>query len=111
MKKEQRVRRRNRIRAKISGTSVCPRLAVYKSNRFISAQIIDDVTGTTLGASHSKTMKGKNLMEKATAVGKDIATLAGTKKITKVVFDRGGFSYTGAIKAVAEGARSGGLIF
>ncbi len=110
-KTEQRIRRKARIRAKISGTKEMPRLSVFKSNRYISAQIIDDGSSVTLASSHSKTAKGKTLLEKSVGVGSDIAAQAKAKKITKVVFDRGGFRYTGAVKAVAEGAREGGLIF
>lgn len=110
-KTAQRIRRKLRIRAKISGTETRPRLAVFKSNMHVSAQLIDDTKGITLVSSHSKTMKGKTLSEKAFAVGKDIATKAKAKKIDAVVFDRGGFMYTGNIKAVAEGAREGGLTF
>lgn len=110
-KTAQRIRRKLRIRAKISGTETRPRLAVFKSNMHVSAQLIDDTKGITLVSAHSKTMKGKTLSEKAFAVGKDIATKAKAKKIDAVVFDRGGFMYTGNIKAVAEGAREGGLTF
>lgn len=110
-KTEQRERRKKRIRAKIFGTAIAPRLSVFKSNAHISAQLIDDTSGTTLAASHSKVVKGKTLMEKAKAVGLDIAEKAKAKKISKAVFDRGGFSYTGKVRAIAEGAREGGLIF
>jgi len=108
---EQRTRRHSRIRAKISGTSEIPRLSVFKSNRYISAQLIDDEKGVTLAASHSKEVKGKTLLEKSALVGKDIAGKAVAKKIKKVVFDRGGFFYTGCVKALADGAREGGLEF
>ncbi len=111
VKTEQRERRKKRIRAKISGTATRPRLSVFKSNAHISAQLIDDVLGVTVAASHSKVVKGKTLMEKATALGQDIAEKALAKKITMVVFDRGGYSYTGKVKAIAEGARQGGLTF
>jgi len=110
-KTEQRIRRKARIRAKISGTKETPRLAVFKSNRHISVQLIDDISNTTLASAHSKTAKGKTLLEKSANVGAEIATAAKAKKITKVVFDRGGFQYTGAVKEVAEGARKGGLKF
>lgn len=110
-KTAQRIRRKLRIRAKISGTETRPRLAVFKSNMHVSAQLIDDTKGITLVSAHSKTMKGKTLSEKAFAVGKEIASKAKAKKIEAVVFDRGGFMYTGNIKAVAEGAREGGLTF
>ena len=111
IKKEKRVRRHTRIRVKISGTPDMPRLAIFKSNRYISAQLIDDTTATTLAAVHSKNAKGKTLLEKSANLGAEIATLAKAKKITKAVFDRGGFKYVGCVKAVADGAREGGLTF
>lgn len=110
-KKEKRVRRHTRIRAKVSGTAEKPRLAVFKSNRYISAQLIDDQSNVTLASSHSREVKGKSMTEKAQLVGEAIATKAKAKKITTVVFDRGGFIYTGNIKALADGARAGGLKF
>ena len=110
-KTAQRIRRKLRIRAKISGTETRPRLSVFKSNAHISAQLINDVTGVTLAASHSKIVSGKTLMEKSKAVGLDIAAKAKAKKISLAVFDRGGYSYTGNVKAIADGAREGGLEF
>ena len=110
-KTQQRTRRKLRIRAKISGTETKPRLAVFKSNKHISAQLIDDTKGLTLAASHSRDVKGKTLTEKAFAVGSTIASTAKAKKIETVVFDRGGFIYAGNVKAVADGARDGGLVF
>ncbi len=110
-KKEKRARRHIRIRAKISGTSVMPRLSVFKSNKHISAQLIDDVQNVTLASVHSRESSGKTLMDKATEIGGMIAKKAATKKVTQVVFDRGGFIYTGIVKALADGARSGGLKF
>jgi len=110
-KTEQRSRRRKRIRAKMFGTADKPRLSVFKSNTAISAQLIDDTKGVTLAAAHSKVAAGKTLMEKAASVGKDIAVKALAKKITTVVFDRGGYSYTGNVRRVADGARQGGLQF
>lgn len=104
-------RRRKRIRAKISGTAECPRLSIYKSNTAMYAQLIDDDKGVTLVAASSKGMKGKKKTEAAAAVGGEIAKLAKAKKISKVVFDRGGFIYTGRVKALADGAREGGLKF
>jgi len=103
--------RHNRIRAKISGTSEMPRLCVYKSNTSIYGQIIDDAKGITLAAFSADKAKGKTMLEKSAAAGKEIAKLAIEKKISKVVFDRGGFIYTGKIKAFADGAREGGLKF
>lgn len=106
-----RIRTRNRIRAKISGTSSMPRLSVFKSNTAISAQIIDDTKAVTIVSAHSREVKGKGMTEKAQLVGKLIAEKAKAKKIEKVVFDRGGFIYTGNVKALADGARDGGLKF
>jgi large subunit ribosomal protein L18 len=106
-----RIRTRNRIRAKISGTSSMPRLSVFKSNTSISAQIIDDTKSQTLASAHSREVKGKTMMEKAALVGKLVAEKAKAKKVEKVVFDRGGFVYTGNVKALAEGAREAGLKF
>lgn len=106
-----RMRRHNRIRAKISGTEAIPRLAIFRSARFITAQLIDDTKGITLvSASDMKVKKGAKL-ERATTVGTEIATLAKAKKIEKVVFDRGGFLYAGRVKALADAARAGGLTF
>ncbi len=108
---EKRTRRHTKIRSTISGTSEKPRLAVYKSNKHISVQLIDDVKATTIASAHSREVKGKTMMEKATLVGESIAVKALAKKIVNVVFDRGGFIYTGNVKAVADGARKGGLKF
>lgn len=111
-KKEQRQRRRNRIRAKVSGTASIPRLAVFKSIKYIYAQLIDDEAGVTLASSTSLAIKGKeNKTAKAAAVGTEIAKKAAEKNISKVVFDRGGYVYTGRVKALADGAREGGLKF
>jgi large subunit ribosomal protein L18 len=109
-KKEQRERRHRRVRAQISGTATRPRLAVYKSNRFISAQLIDDTAGNTLASSHGRAYKG-SLSVQAAAVGKAIAEAAKSKGISAVVFDRGGYNYGGQVKAVAEAAREGGIAF
>ena len=106
-KTQQRERRHGRIRAQVSGTPECPRLAVFRSNKYISVQLIDDTTGTTLGAATSKGAKDTS----AKAVGKEIAEAAKQKNITSVVFDRGGFLYTGKVAELAEGAREGGLTF
>ena len=111
VKKAQRTRRHARIRAKIFGTKEAPRLSVFKSNRHISAQLIDDVNNVTIASSHSRDVKGKNMMEKSALVGEAIAKAAGAKKIKSVVFDRGGFIYTGNVQALADGARKGGLKF
>ena len=104
-------RRKARTRAKINGTAERPRLAVFKSHKYIYAQIIDDTKGHTLASSDSRTAKGKTPVEKAKEVGRDIAVKAKAAKITKIVFDRGGYVYTGKIKMVADAAREGGLEF
>lgn len=109
-KKFNRERRHARIRAVVSGTPERPRLAVTRSNKYIAAQLIDDSTGTTLVSAHGKTLGG-SMAEQAQKVGETIATLAKEKKIEKVVFDRGGYLFMGHIKAVADAARNGGLIF
>ena len=95
-------RRHKRIRATVSGTAEKPRLSVFRSNKFIYAQLIDDVLGHTFAQASGADAK---------TVGVDLAKKAKTAKITKVVFDRGGYLYTGKIKAVADAAREGGLIF
>ena len=111
IKKEKRIRRHTRIRAKIFGTGEVPRLSVFKSNKHISAQIIDDINSKTLASAHSREVKGKTMMEKSEKVGMAVAEKAQALKIKKVVFDRGGFIYTGNVKALADGARKGGLQF
>lgn len=110
-KTEKRNVRHKRIRSEVVGTAEKPRLAVFRSNTKIYAQIIDDSTGRTLaGASDVKIEKGSK-MERAIAVGKEIAEKAKSQKIEKVVFDRGGFLYAGRIKALADSARDNGLKF
>lgn len=111
LKKDKRTRRHARIRARVQGTSERPRLAVFRSNRFIYAQLIDDSQGITLVSADSRTAQGKNSRERALEVGKLIATNAKQKGVEKVVFDRGGFQYKGVIAALAEGAREAGLSF
>jgi large subunit ribosomal protein L18 len=107
----KRVSRHNRIRAKVSGTAERPRLAVFRSNRFVYAQLIDDVAGKTIAAVDSRTQKGATLTERSTAIGTEMATKAKAAGVSVVVFDRGGFRYQGTIAALADGARSGGLVF
>ncbi len=108
-KKEKRIVRHKRIRARVSGTGDKPRLALFKSNRAVSVQLIDDSKGITIAsATSTKETKG-TLSEKGKAVGIAIAKAAAGKKITHAVFDRGGFLYAGVVKAVADGAREGGL--
>ena len=109
-KKELRDRRHNRVRAKINGTAARPRLAVYKSNKFISAQVIDDEAEKTLAAAHGSKFPG-SLSVQAAAVGKAVAEAAKKAGIDTVVFDRGGFEYGGQIKMVADAARENGLTF
>ena len=108
-----RVRRHERVRSKISGTPECPRLCLYRSNKNIEAQLIDDVNGKTLASSSSMALKlenGSNI-EAAKAVGNDIAKKALANKISKIVFDRSGYIYHGRVKALAEAAREAGLEF
>ena len=109
-KRESRTRRRIRVRAKVSGTSECPRLAIFKSNRFVSAQLIDDTKGHTIVAAHGRDTKGPQ-MAQAKAVGEAIAKAAKAAGITTIVFDRGGYRYTGQVKVLADAAREGGLTF
>ena len=108
-----RVRRHARVRRKISGTSEMPRLCLYRSNKNIEAQIIDDVKGITLVASSSMSLKLENggNIEAAAKVGEDIAKKALANKIEAVVFDRSGYIYHGRVKALAEAAREAGLKF
>jgi len=104
-------RRKARIRAKISGTAERPRLAIFKSHRYIYAQVIDDTAGRTLVSTDSRKVSGKTPVERASQVGVDIAAKAKAAKVTKVVFDRSGYLYAGKIKVVADAARKGGLEF
>ena len=110
---ETRVRRHKRVRTKISGTPECPRLCVFRSNAHIHVQIIDDVTQTTLVSASSVDMKLENggNVEAARLVGTEIAKRALEKNIKEVVFDRGGYVYTGRVQALAEAAREAGLEF
>ncbi|KPE50366.1 50S ribosomal protein L18 [Chryseobacterium indologenes] len=113
-KLEKRIRIKRRVRGKISGSSELPRLSVYKSNKEIYAQLIDDKNGTTL-ASASSREKGVDAKgtktEVSVAVGKAIAAKAIAAGIESIVFDRNGFVYHGRVKALADGAREGGLKF
>ena len=106
-----RIGRHNRLRHKVTGTALRPRLAVYRSNKSVYAQLIDDQAGKTLAAADSRKETKGTGVEKATLVGAAIAKAAKSAKIETVVFDRGGFQYIGIVKAVAEGAREGGLKF
>lgn len=113
VKKDGRIKRHARLRSKISGTPDCPRLSVYRANSHIHAQIIDDINGVTLAAASSVALKLNNggNIEGAKAIGAEIAKVAKSKNINKVVFDRGGCVYHGRVKALAEAARAGGLEF
>ena len=109
-----RLKRHKRVRAKISGTASRPRLAVYRSNAHIAAQVIDDVAGVTLvsASTHEKDFQGNGGNKVAArAVGKVLAERANAKGITEVVFDRGGYLYHGRVSELADGAREGGLKF
>jgi large subunit ribosomal protein L18 len=115
-KLEGRERRRVRIRKKVFGTAERPRLNVFRSAKHIYAQVVDDVKGATLVAASTlaKDVRGKlsgKKVEQAKAVGKALADACKAKNIEAVVFDRGGYRYHGRVKAVAEGAREGGLKF
>ena len=113
-RKFERVRRHKRVRTKISGTAERPRLCVYRSNSNLYVQIIDDVAGNTLVSASTldKEVKTKHAnKEAAKEVGALIAKRATAKKITDVVFDRGGYIYHGVVKELAEAAREGGLKF
>jgi large subunit ribosomal protein L18 len=110
----KRISKHERVRKKIKGTPDRPRLSVYRSLKYIYAQIIDDSTGFTLASASSLTIpeiKSGDTMSVAKKVGEQIADEAKKKNILSVVFDRGGYLYHGRIKALAEGARSGGLQF
>ena len=116
-KNQDRIKRHKRVRKHISGTPTCPRLCVYRSLNHIYAQIIDDTTSTTLVAASTmeaaiaKACDGKTKKEAATIVGKKLADKALAKGITAVVFDRGGYLYTGRVACLADGAREAGLKF
>jgi large subunit ribosomal protein L18 len=112
--REARLRRHRRVRKNVRGTAERPRLAVYRSNKGISAQLIDDLEGKTLAAASwlglAKSFKG-NKTEQAAEVGKALAAAAKQAGVESVVFDRGGNLYHGRVKALADGAREGGLNF
>jgi large subunit ribosomal protein L18 len=112
-KAESRKKIQLRIRSKISGSPVRPRLCVFRSNKGIYAQVIDDLNGKTVAAASSKDLKdfSGNKSEAATAVGKLVASKAKASGVETVVFDRGGYLYHGRVKSLADGAREGGLIF
>ncbi len=111
-KRQARMRRHRRVRSKVAGTAERPRLAVFRSNRGIFAQLIDDASGRTLAAAGWNSMKSSgSKTEQASAVGKALGQAAKKAGIESCVFDRGGYLYHGRVKALAEGAREEGLKF
>ena len=112
-KNKTRVIRHKRVRNKIAGTAECPRLDVYRSNKNIYAQVIDDVAGVTLASASTldKEVSKGTKTEQAVVVGKLVAERAVAKGISEVVFDRGGYLYHGRVKALADSARENGLKF
>jgi large subunit ribosomal protein L18 len=110
---QRRLKRRRRVRAKVHGTAVRPRIAVFRSNRGIFAQLIDDDAGRTLAAVNwtEGDLRSLKPMEQATKAGQLIAERAKAAGVESVVFDRGGYQYHGRVQALAEGAREGGLNF
>jgi large subunit ribosomal protein L18 len=110
---QQRLRRRRRVRAKVQGTAERPRLSVFRSNRGVSAQLIDDVAARTIVAVNwiEPDIKGLARMDQAKRVGELLAQRAKDAGVETCVFDRGGYQYHGRVKALAEGAREGGLAF
>ncbi|ADX69526.1 50S ribosomal protein L18 [Lactobacillus helveticus] len=113
-KNKLRLKRHKRIRGKISGTAERPRLSIFRSNKNIYAQLIDDVAGVTLASASSldeNVSEDATKVEQATAVGKAIAEAAKAKNISTVVFDRSGYLYHGRIQALADAARENGLDF
>jgi len=108
-----RLRRRRRVRAKVSGTAERPRISVFRSNRGISAQLVDDVAGHTIAAVNWTEAELRSLAsaERAKRAGELLAARATAAGIASAVFDRGGYQYHGQVKALAEGAREAGLVF
>jgi large subunit ribosomal protein L18 len=110
-KNQMRVQRHKRLRHKVSGTALRPRLSVFRSNTTLYAQLIDDTAGKTLASADSRKITQGTPLQKAHQLGLDIAEKAKLVAITEVVFDRGGFRYQGNVAKLAEGAREGGLKF
>ena len=110
---QRRLRRRRRVRAKVHGTAERPRISVFRSNRGIFAQLIDDESGRTLAAVNwtEPDLRGLQAMDQAKRVGEVLAERAKAAGIESAVFDRGGYQYHGRVQALADGARSGGLSF
>jgi len=109
----QRLRRRRRVRAKVTGTAVRPRISVFRSNRGVFAQLIDDAGGRTLASVNwtEADLRDLKRMEQAKRAGELLAERAKAAGVETAVFDRGGYRYHGRVQALAEGAREGGLIF
>ncbi len=103
--------RHKRIRAKVKGTAARPRACVFRSNRMVSVQLIDDVAGKTLLSVYGDTKSKATKKEQAEKVGKEVAEVAKKAGITSIVFDRGGYAYQGRVQTVAEAMRAGGLSF
>lgn len=110
-KQDKRIRLKKKIRAKLLGTATRPRLSVFRSNKFIYAQVIDDALGKTIAQSSDVKVSSGTKTQRAKNVGQAIAAACLAQKIDKVIFDRNGFKYTGRIKAVADEARAAGLKF
>jgi large subunit ribosomal protein L18 len=110
-KKEKKQLRHLKIRKKIAGSTIQPRLSVFRSNKHTYAQIIDDEIGKTIVSVSDVGIKTNGKVQKSQEIGTSLAALALKKNIKKVVFDRSGYKYHGRVKAIAEGARKGGLIF
>ncbi len=110
-KVQNRIRRATRVRARIEGTAEKPRLSVFRSNMYISAQAIDDTTGKTLCSANDMSIKKGTKTERAQAVGELVAKAMLEKGITTCVFDRGGYLYHGRVQALADSARNAGLQF
>ena len=110
---QRRLKRRRRVRAKVHGTAERPRISVFRSNRGITAQLIDDVSGRTLAAANwtEPELRSLSAMDQARQVGAALAQRAQAAGVSAAVFDRGGYQYHGRVKALAEGAREGGLQF
>ena len=112
-KEQRRLKRRRRVRAKVRGTAARPRISVFRSNRGVFAQLIDDETGITVAAVNwtESDLRGLKPMEQANKAGGLLAERAKAAGIDTAVFDRGGYQYHGRVKALADGAREGGLLF
>ena len=105
-------RRQIRVRSKINSTSDRPRVSVYRSNKYVAAQVIDDIKGVTIIGISQKNLKlNGTKTEKAKSLGLELANKLKTKKITKIIFDRGSYAYHGRVKSIAEGLREGGMEF